>query len=324
MILPVEPAEHTTKEVHAKGATFDQMLRATHGLDPIPTAIVHPCDVPSLEGALYAQQNGLITPILVGPEAKIHAAAQEAHLDIQGLEIVPSLHSHDSAKKAVRLVHEAKAQALMKGALHTDELMGEVVHKERGLRTERRISHIFVLDVPTYPKPLLISDAAINIFPDLETKADIIRNAIELAQAIGVETPKVAILSALETVNPHIPSTVEAAALCKMADRGQITGAILDGPLAFDNAVSRQAADAKGIISEVAGDPDILIAPDLEAGNMIAKQLMYLAGADSAGLALGARVPVMLTSRADGTLSRVVSAALAQLLVHHRLGKGVL
>lgn len=324
MILPVEPAKHVTKEVHAKGATFDQMLAATRDLDPIVTAVVHPCDAASLEGALYAQQNGLITPLLVGPEAKIRAAAEEAGLDIQGLEIIPSLHSHDSAKKAVCLVHEAKAQALMKGALHTDELMGEVVHKERGLRTERRMSHVFVLDVPTYPKPLLISDAAINIFPDLETKADIIQNAIELAKAIGVDTPKVAILSALETVNPRIPSTVEAAALCKMADRGQITGGILDGPLAFDNAVSKEAAETKGIISEVAGDPDILIAPDLEAGNMIAKQLMYLAGADSAGLVLGARVPVMLTSRADGTLSRVVSAALAQLLVHYRLGKGIL
>lgn len=324
MILPVEPAQHATKEVHAKGATFDQMLTATRDLDPIVTAIVHPCDKASLEGALYARQNGLITPILVGPEAKIRAAADAAGLDIQGLEIVPSLHSHDSAKQAVCLVHEAKAQALMKGALHTDELMGEVVHKTRGLRTERRMSHIFVLDVPTYPKPLLISDAAINIFPDLEIKADIVQNAIELAQAIGVETPKVAILSALETVNPRIPSTVEAAALCKMADRGQITGGLLDGPLAFDNAVSRQAADMKGIISDVAGDPDILIAPDLESGNMIAKQLMYLAGADSAGLVLGGRVPIMLTSRADGTLSRVVSAALAQLLVHHRLGKAPL
>ncbi|WP_243612022.1 bifunctional enoyl-CoA hydratase/phosphate acetyltransferase [Shimia aestuarii] len=324
MILPVDPADHATKEVHAKGATFDQMLVATRDLDPIPTAVVHPCDEASLEGALYAQQNGLITPILVGPEAKIRAAAKAANLNIQGIEIVPSLHSHDSAKKAVCLVHEAKAQALMKGALHTDELMGEVVHKERGLRTERRMSHIFVLDVPTYPKPLLISDAAINIFPDLETKADIVQNAIELAQAIGVDTPKVAILSALETVNPRIPSTVEAAALCKMADRRQITGGILDGPLAFDNAVSKEAAETKGIVSDVAGDPDILIAPDLEAGNMIAKQLMYLAGADSAGLVLGGRVPVMLTSRADGTLSRVVSAALAQLLVHHRLGKGIL
>ena len=193
LILPVDPADHATKEVHAKGATFDQMLVATRDLDPIPTAVVHPCDEASLEGALYAQQNGLITPILVGPETKIRAAAKAANLNIQGIEIVPSLHSHDSAKKAVCLVHEAKAQALMKGALHTDELMGEVVHKERGLRTERRMSHIFVLDVPTYPKPLLISDAAINIFPDLETKADIVQNAIELAQAIGVDTPKVAI-----------------------------------------------------------------------------------------------------------------------------------
>ena len=212
----------------------------------------------------------------------------------------------------------------MKGALHTDEVMSEVVHKERGLRTERRMSHVFVLDVPRYSKPLLISDAAINIFPDLMTKADIIQNAIELGHALGVDTPKVAILSALETIYPKIPSTVEAGALCKMADRGQITGGLLDGPLAFDNAVSKDAAEAKGIISEVAGDPDILIAPDLEAGNMIAKQLIYLAGAECAGVVLGARVPVMLTSRADGVLSRVISAALAQLLVHHRVQKGVL
>ncbi|MEQ9696105.1 bifunctional enoyl-CoA hydratase/phosphate acetyltransferase [Shimia sp. SDUM112013] len=319
MILPLETAAQTAAAQHP--SSFDLMLKATADLDPIPTAIVHPCDDASLEGALAARDNGLILPILVGPEEKIRAAAAEAGIDISECEIVNTQHSHDSAKAAVLLVREGKAQALMKGALHTDEIMGEVVHKTRGLRTERRMSHVFVLDVPTYPKPLLISDAAINIFPDLETKADIIQNAIELGHALGVELPKVAILSAVETIYPKIPSTVEAGALCKMADRGQLTGGLLDGPLAFDNAVSKEAAETKGIVSEVAGDPDVLIAPDLEAGNMIAKQLMYLAGADSAGLVLGARVPVMLTSRADGTLSRVVSAALAQLLVHHRQGK---
>lgn len=304
--------------------SFDDMLAATRALDPIKTAVVHPCDDASLQGALAARDEGLIIPVLVGPQARIQEEAIAAGLDLSGIEIVPTEHSHASAEKAVALVREGKVQALMKGALHTDEVMSEVVHKERGLRTERRMSHVFVLDVPRYSKPLLISDAAINIFPDLMTKADIIQNAIELGHALGVDTPKVAILSALETIYPKIPSTVEAGALCKMADRGQITGGLLDGPLAFDNAVSKDAAEAKGIVSEVAGDPDILIAPDLEAGNMIAKQLIYLAGAECAGVVLGARVPVMLTSRADGVLSRVISAALAQLLVHHREQKGVL
>ncbi|MDO6483542.1 bifunctional enoyl-CoA hydratase/phosphate acetyltransferase [Shimia thalassica] len=322
MILPIDQVDQSN--VAESSASFDLMLKATEPLEPIATAVVHPCDDASLEGAIAARDNGLITPILVGPKDKINAAASEAGLDISGCEIIDAAHSHEAAKLAVSLVHEGRAQALMKGALHTDEIMGEVVHKTRGLRTERRMSHVFVLDVPTYPKPLLISDAAINIFPDLETKADIIQNAIELGHALGVDLPKVAILSAVETIYPKIPSTVEAAALCKMAERGQITGGLLDGPLAFDNAVSKAAAETKGIVSEVAGDPDILIAPDLEAGNMIAKQLMYLAGADSAGLVLGARVPVMLTSRADGTLSRVVSAALAQLMVHYRQGKAYL
>ncbi len=322
MILPIDQVDQSNAA--ESSASFDLMLKATEPLEPIATAVVHPCDDASLEGAIAARDNGLITPILVGPKDKINAAANEAGLDISECEIIDAAHSHEAAKLAVSLVHEGRAQALMKGALHTDEIMGEVVHKTRGLRTERRMSHVFVLDVPTYPKPLLISDAAINIFPDLETKADIIQNAIELGHALGVDLPKVAILSAVETIYPKIPSTVEAAALCKMAERGQITGGLLDGPLAFDNAVSKAAAETKGIVSEVAGDPDILIAPDLEAGNMIAKQLMYLAGADSAGLVLGARVPVMLTSRADGTLSRVVSAALAQLMVHYRQGKAYL
>jgi phosphotransacetylase len=304
--------------------SFDAMLAATAPLDPIATAVVHPCDAASLIGALEARDKTLITPILVGPEDRIKAVAAEEGLNIDGLEIIDAKHSHASAQAAVRLVREGKAQALMKGALHTDEVMSAVVDKVTGLRTERRMSHVFVLDVPTYPKPLLITDAAINIFPDLMVKADIVQNSIELAHAIGVEEPKVAILSALETIYPKIPSTVEAAALCKMADRGQITGGVLDGPLAFDNAISRKAADAKGIKSPVPGEADILVAPDLEAGNMIAKQLMYLAGADSAGLVLGARVPIMLTSRADGTLSRLVSAALAQLMVHHNLGQDLM
>ncbi len=304
--------------------SFDAMLAATAPLDPIATAVVHPCDAASLIGALEARDKTLITPILVGPEDRIKAVAVEEGLNIEGLEIVDAKHSHASAQAAVRLVREGKAQALMKGALHTDEVMSAVVDKVTGLRTERRMSHVFVLDVPTYPKPLLITDAAINIFPDLMVKADIVQNSIELAHALGVDEPKVAILSALETIYPKIPSTVEAAALCKMADRGQITGGVLDGPLAFDNAISRKAADAKGITSPVPGEADILVAPDLEAGNMIAKQLMYLAGADSAGLVLGARVPIMLTSRADGTLSRLVSAALAQLMVHHKLGRDLM
>ncbi|MCP4818032.1 MAG: bifunctional enoyl-CoA hydratase/phosphate acetyltransferase [Shimia sp.] len=304
--------------------SFEDLLAATAPLDPIPTAIVHPVDAASIEGALAARDHTLITPILVGPRARIEAAAAEADLDISGIEMVETEHSHDSAEKSVELVHEGRALALMKGALHTDEVMSAAVNKSKGLRTSRRMSHVFVLDVPTYPKPLLITDAAINIYPDLMAKADIVQNAIEMAQALDVETPKVAILSALETVYPKIPSTLEAAALCKMADRGQITGGILEGPLAFDNAISAKAAKTKGIVSDVPGDADILVAPDLEAGNMIAKQLMYLAGADSAGIVLGARVPIMLTSRADGTLSRLVSAALAQCLVHHAKGKGAL
>lgn len=304
--------------------SFDAMLAATAPLDPIATAIVHPCDAASLVGAIAARDRGLITPILVGPSARILEIAHAEALDISDLDLIDTDHSHDSAEAGVRLVREGRAQAIMKGALHTDEVMSAVVNKTTGLRTERRMSHVFVLDVPRYPKPLLITDAAINIFPDLMVKADIVQNAIELAHALGVSVPKVAILSALETIYPKIPSTVEAAALCKMADRGQITGGVLDGPLAFDNAISRAAADAKGIKSEVPGEADILVAPDLEAGNMIAKQLMYLAGADSAGIVLGARVPIMLTSRADGTLSRLVSAALAQLMVHHKLGKDLM
>ncbi|MFC3613985.1 bifunctional enoyl-CoA hydratase/phosphate acetyltransferase [Lutimaribacter marinistellae] len=304
--------------MHRAGAGYEALIERTAALDPIRTAVVHPCDATSLEGAFAARDRGLIEPILVGPPARIAEAAEEAGLQLSGVEIVAVPHSHAAAERAVEMVREGAAEALMKGALHTDEVMAAVVDARTGLRTERRMSHIFVMDVPSYPKPLLITDAAINIFPDLETKADIVRNAVGLCHALGIDRPKVAILSAVETVNHKIPSTVEAAALCKMADRGQIKGGDLDGPLAFDNAISIAAAETKGIDGPVAGQADVLVAPDLEAGNMIAKQLSYLAGADSSGIVLGARVPIMLTSRADGIMSRVASAALAQLYVRHR------
>lgn len=307
--------------LHERGARFNQLIKATADLAPIRTAVVHPCDGLSLEGAMQAGARGMIIPILVGPRSKIEAAAREADLDISATEIIDVPHSHAAAETAVALAREGKVGMLMKGKLHTDELLAPVVDKLTGLRTERRISHVFALDVPSYPKPLLISDAAINTFPDLDAKRDIVQNAIDLALALGIEIPKVAILSAVETVTPTLPSTVDAAALCKMADRGQITGGQIDGPLAFDNAVSKAAAQTKGITSPVAGEADILIAPDLEAGNMIAKQLIYLAGADAAGLVLGARVPIVLTSRADGVMSRLASAAMAQLFIHHHAGR---
>jgi phosphate acetyltransferase len=307
--------------LHERGARFDALMAAAAPLPPVRTAVVHPCDVVSLQGALDACAQGLIIPVLVGPKAKIIAAAAEAGRSLDGVEIVDVPHSHAAAERAVALAREGKVGMLMKGKIHTDELLEPVINKETGLRTGRRMSHVFVLDVPNYAKPLMISDAAINIFPDLNTKRDIVQNAIDLAQALGVAEPKVALLSAVETVTPSIPSTVEAAALCKMADRGQITGGVLDGPLAFDNAISRAAALAKDIVSDVAGDADILIVPDLEAGNMIAKQLIYLAGADAAGVVLGARIPIVLTSRADGVLSRLASAAIAKLFVHARAQK---
>jgi phosphotransacetylase/acyl dehydratase len=303
--------------LHVRGARFDALIKATAPLAPVRTAVVHPCDKLSLEGALEAGKKGMIVPILVGPKAKIEAAAKEIGRDLTGIEIVDVPHSHAAAEQAVALARAGKVGMLMKGKIHTDELLEPVVRKETGLRTERRMSHVFVLDVPNYSKPLLISDAAINIFPDLETKRDIAQNAIDLALALGIELPKVAVLSAVETVTPSIPSTVDAAALCKMADRGQIIGGVLDGPLAFDNAVSEAAAKAKDIKSPVAGQADILIVPDLDAGNMLAKQLIYLAGADAAGIVLGARIPIVLTSRADGVMSRLASAAIAQLFVHH-------
>ena len=306
--------------LHERGARYQELSTATRDLAPIPTAVVHPCDAGSLSGAVEARVQGLIEPILIGPKARIAAVAEENSIDLQGLEIVDVEHSHAAAQCAVEWVKQCKAASIMKGALHTDELMRAVLKSTSGLRTERRASHIFVLDVPHYPKPLYITDAAINIQPDLLCKRDIVQNAIDLAQALGIATPKVAILSAVETVYPKIPGTVEAAALCKMADRGQISGGLLDGPLAFDNAISAEAASIKGIKSSVAGDADILVTPDLETGNMLAKQLIYLAGADAAGVVLGARVPIILTSRADGTLARIASAAIAQLYIHHQKG----
>ncbi|KYO52183.1 bifunctional enoyl-CoA hydratase/phosphate acetyltransferase [Tistrella mobilis] len=295
---------------------YRRLLAATAELPPIATAVVHPVDANSIEGALDAAAAGLIQPILIGPEAKIRAAAEAAGRSLSGIRIVDQPHSHAAAERAVALVREGEAAAIMKGALHTDEVMAAAVDKVTGLRTGRRMSHVFALDVPAYPKPLFVTDAAINIYPDLAAKRDIVQNAIDLVRALGTDRPKVAILSAVETVYPAIASTLEAAALCKMADRGQITGGLLDGPLAFDNAVSKAAARAKGIVSEVAGDADILVTPDLEAGNMVAKQLIHLAGAEAAGLVLGARVPIMLTSRADGPAARLASAALAQIFVH--------
>jgi phosphate acetyltransferase len=297
---------------------YDALIYACHALAPVRTAVVHPCDETSLAGALDAAQAKIIKPILVGPEAKIRALAASLGLDLSGLQVISTPHSHAAAAKAVEIVRAGEADALMKGSLHTDELMAEVVHKDTGIRTERRISHVFVMDVPTYPKPLFITDAAVNIFPTLEDKADIVRNAIDLAHALRITLPKVAILSAVETVSSKIPSTIDAAALCKMADRGQITGALLDGPLAFDNAINREAAAAKHIKSQVAGDADILLVPDLEAGNILAKELSFLANADAAGIVLGARVPIILTSRADNVRTRIASCAVAALYAHAR------
>ena len=295
-----------------------KLLKRCEGLEPVSCAIVHPCDRDSLLGPLEAAKRKLIVPVLVGPEAKIRAVAEAENVDLSPYRIVPTEHSHAAADQAVAMARAGEVEALMKGSLHTDELMGAVVPSATGLRTARRISHVFVLDVPAYPRALLVTDAAINIFPDLECKADIAQNAIELAQVLGIEQPKVAILSAVETINPKIQSTIDAAALCKMADRGQITGGILDGPLAFDNAISEEAAKTKKIASPVAGKADILLVPDLEAGNMVAKQLQYLAGADSAGIVLGTRVPIVLTSRADPVEARVASCAIALLIARNR------
>jgi phosphotransacetylase/acyl dehydratase len=307
-------------EVHLedRGVRHRRLIAQAQERDPIRTAVVNPTDSVSLVGAVEAAKAKLIVPILIGPAEAIKATARSSGIDISEYELVSVASAKAAAAQAVEMALAGAAEVLMKGALHTDALMHAVVAGEKNLRTERRVSHVFVMDVPTYPRPLFITDAAINIYPDLETKRDIIMNAIELAHSLGIETPKVAILSAVETVNPKIKSTVDAAELCKMADRGQITGGILDGPLAFDNAVSADAAKIKHIVSPVAGQADIMLVPDIEAGNMLAKQLEYLAGADGAGIVLGARVPIVLTSRADKTLSRMASCAVALLLAHHR------
>ena len=315
-----EPREEYVEEMREKGRRYRQLIEATRSMKPIRTAIVHPVDEASLSGAVEAAREELIEPVLIGPEAKIREAAAAHGVDIAGLTIVPTEHSHAAAAKAVAMARAGEVEALMKGALHTDELMHEVVAHE-GLRTSRRISHVFAIDAPAYPRALFITDAAVNIYPTLLDKRDIVQNAIDLVTALGVITPRVAILSAVETVSPDIRSTLDAAALCKMADRGQITGGILDGPLGFDNAVSLEAARTKGIVSPVAGQADILVVPDLEAGNMLAKQLVYLADADMAGIVLGARVPIILTSRADNTVARLGSAAIALILVRSRLAR---
>ena len=296
-----------------KHEKYDALIRACQGLVPVRTAVVHPCDEIALSAAIAAADAKLIQPILVGPEARIRALAASLGLDLAGLRLVDVPHSHAAAEKAVALVRAAEADVLMKGSLHTDELMAEVVRKDTGLRTSRRISHVFIMDVPTYAKPLFITDGAVNLFPNLEDKADIVQNAIHLAHALGIALPKVAILSALEIITSKLPSTIDAAALCKMAERGQITGAILDGPLAFDNAINRDAAAVKHITSAVAGDADILVVPDLEAGNLLAKELSFLANADAAGIVLGARVPIILTSRADSVRVHMASCAVAAL-----------
>jgi len=297
---------------------YERLLEKCESLEPVPTAVAHPCEVTALFAAVEAANLGLIVPILVGPREKIRSTALRAEIDLRNFQIVDVPHSHAAAAKAVELLREAKAELLMKGSLHTDELMGAVVARDGGLRTARRVSHVFVMDVPTYHKVLIVTDGAINIAPTLEDKVDICQNAIDLAIALGLEKPKVAILAAVETVTSKMPATIDAAALCKMSERGQIRGALLDGPLAFDNAISKEAAETKGIHSDVAGDPDILLAPDLEAGNILAKQLSFLANADSAGLVLGARVPIILTSRADSVRSRIASCAVAMLAAHVR------
>ena len=304
------------------GARLDGLIaHAAAAGPPLTCAVVHPCDAASLGGALEAASRGLIVPVLVGPAARVRATAAAAGLDIADLPLEDVPHSHAAAERAVRLCREGRAGMLMKGSLHTDELMAAVVARDTGLRTERRVSHVFVLGLPAYPKPLFVTNSAVNILPDLETKADIARNAIDLCLALGLERPKVAVLSAVETVGSKLPATVEAAALSKMAERGQIEGGAVDGPLAFDNAISPEAARAKNIGGEVAGQADVLLVPDLEAGNMLAKQMVYFAGAEAAGVVVGARVPIALTSRADGPRARLASAAAARLAAEMRLLK---
>ena len=300
---------------------YDRLIGRAKEMTPLTTAVAYPCDETSLRGAVEAAEAGLITPILVGPEDKIRSVAKTFSLDLSGIEIVDAAHSQAAAEKAVALIRAGKAELLMKGSLHTDELLAEVVKRDTGIRTGRRISHVFVMDVPGHPHTLFITDAAVNIAPDLAAKHDIIQNAIDLYVGLGLGTPNVAILSAVETVTSSIPSTIEAAALCKMADRGQISGGVLDGPLAFDNAISPDAARIKGIKSPVAGKAQILVVPDLEAGNMLAKNLTFLSRADAAGVVLGAKVPIILTSRADNLRTRMASCAVAMLLRHSQMTK---
>jgi phosphate acetyltransferase len=304
-----------------KHEKYERLIAAAKALPPLATAVAHPCDETSLKGALEATEEGLIRPILVGSRDKIRNVAKSFSLDLGKAEIIDVPHSQAAAEKAVELVRTGKAELLMKGSLHTDELLAEVVKRETGIRTGRRISHVFVMDVPGHPHTLFITDAAVNISPDLMAKRDIIQNAIDLYAGLGLGTPKVAILSAVETVTTSIPSTIEAGALCKMADRGQITGGELDGPLAFDNAISPEAARIKGIKSPVAGQAQIIVVPDLEAGNMLAKNLTFLSHADAAGIVLGARVPIILTSRADNVRTRLASCAVATLLRHSQIAK---
>ncbi len=297
---------------------YEQLIARCKSLAPVPTAVVHPCEQSALAGAAEAAAAGLIQPIYVGPRARIAEIAARSGMAIDSVQIVDAPHSHAAAAQGVALVREGKAELLMKGSLHTDELLGAVVARESGLRTGRRISHVFIMDVPTYHKVLIVTDAAINIAPTLEDKVDICQNAIDLARSLGLPQPKVALLAAVETVTSKMPATLDAAALCKMAERGQIQGGVLDGPLAFDNAISKEAARTKGIRSDVAGDPDIMLVPDLEAGNILAKLLNFLARADSAGLVVGARVPIILTSRADSVRARIASCAVGVLLAHAR------
>jgi phosphate acetyltransferase len=314
--MNVMPAGSSETQSHSK---YDRLIAAAKAVPPVSTIVVHPCDETSLRGVVDSAGAGIIHPVLVGPEAKIRNTAGKHGLDISGFEIIDAPHSEAAAAKGVELIHLAKGEMLMKGSLHTDELMRSITAKVNGLRTDRRISHVFIMDVPAYADTLFVTDAAINIFPDLECKRDIIQNAIDLYTQAGFGTsPRVAILSAVETVTSKIPSTIEAAALCKMADRGQITGGLLDGPLAFDNAIDVEAARIKGIKSEVAGRAQILVVPDLESGNMLAKNLAYFAKADGAGIVLGARVPVVLTSRADSARARMASCAVAALYAHAR------
>ncbi|WP_295533230.1 bifunctional enoyl-CoA hydratase/phosphate acetyltransferase [uncultured Thioclava sp.] len=314
------PSDSPNLIIGERGAKFRKLIAQAKTLKPILTAIVHPVEPNAIAGAIEAAQAGLISPVFVGPEARIRAAAKEAGLDLSNWPIEDTEHSDAAAEMAARMAHEGRVHALMKGSLHTDEFLHPILQPELNLRTKRRLSHVFLMDVPGTDRLLFITDGAINIAPDLAAKTEIVQNAIEMAHALGVETPRVAILSAVEVINPRIPSTLDAAALCKMAERGQITGAVLDGPLAFDNAVSTLAAEIKHIHSDVAGRADILLAPDLDAGNMIAKQLEYLASSEAAGVVLGARVPIVLTSRADSAQSRLASCAVASLIHAHRVG----